>query len=88
MLLDLGCGFAQDIRKLAFDETPAENLYGVDLHNKPIDLGYNMLRDKESLKSRFVIADIFGPNSDLKLVNGSIDIIHAWAFFHLFDLEG
>lgn len=87
-LLDLGCGFAQDIRKLVYDGARAENLYGVDIHSKFIDLGYDLFKDRETLKSQFLIADIFDPESMLKTVHGEIDIVHAWAVFHLFDWEG
>lgn len=56
--LDLGCCLAQDLRKLVVDGAPAENLYGLDLEGRFIDLGYDLFRDHQTLKSRFVVADL------------------------------
>ena len=56
--LDLGCCLGQDLRKLVVDGAPAENLHGLDLEGRFIDLGYDLFRDHETLQSRFVVADL------------------------------
>ncbi|KAL2353590.1 hypothetical protein BJ546DRAFT_1113332 [Cryomyces antarcticus] len=84
-LLDLGCCFGQDIRKLVSDGVPSENCYGADLRLDFIDTGYDLFRDKETLKSKFIAADIFDDNSELNQLDGQIDIVHAASFLHFFD---
>lgn len=86
-MLDLGCCFAQDIRKLVYDGAPAENLYGTDLEAGFIDLGYDLFLDKETLKSHFFAADALNPDSDLNQLKGQISIIYAGFFFHLFTFD-
>ncbi|KAI9709808.1 MAG: hypothetical protein M1812_007600 [Candelaria pacifica] len=88
--LDLGCCFGQEIRKLVSDGVPSENLYGTDLQADFLRLGYELFLDRESLKSTFIAADIFSDDdesSELKGLDGKIDIVYAGSFFHLFDLE-
>ena len=84
-LLDLGCCFAQDVRKLVADGAPGENIWGFDLRPDFIELGYELFMDKGILKSHFMTGDVFDEHSRLKELNGNIDIIHAGSFFHLFD---
>ena len=83
--LDLGCCFAQDLRKLVFDGAPPERLYGSDLRDDFIKLGYELFKDKETLKSKFITGDVFDFESPLKELHGKVDIIYAASFFHLFD---
>jgi len=82
--LDLGCCFGQELRKVAFDGAPTEHLYGCDLREEFFDLGYKLFRDKEILKSQFIVADIFEPSSALSSLYGKMDIIYAGSFLHLF----
>jgi len=86
--LDLGCCFGQELRKLAADGAPPERLYGTDLRPEFFDLGYKLFRDKDTLKSRFIAADIFDPKSELHELDGKIDVIYAGSFLHLFDYKG
>lgn len=78
----------QDVRKLVHDGAPSENTYASDLKPAFWDLGFDMFLDKSGLKTKFLQADIFNDNSQLKQLDGKIDIINAASFFHLFDLEG
>ena len=82
-LLDLGCCFGQDIRKLVHDGAPAEHLHGSELEQDFIDLGYELFGDRESLKATFSSGDFFAPGT-AGLEGQSFDIIHAASFFHLF----
>ena len=86
--LDLGCCVGQDIRKLVFDGAPSESTYGSDLEKNFMDIGYDLFLDKSTLKTTFIPADIFDEESNLKQIEGEIDIIHAASFLHLFDEEG
>lgn len=88
-LLDLGCCFGQDIRKLIFDCAPANQIYGADLHGEFIDIGYDLFRDGDRRRSNFIIANVFDrDHPDLKRLEGTVDIIHAASFIHLFDYQG
>jgi SAM-dependent methyltransferase len=85
-LLDLGCCFGQDLRSLAADGAPTENLYGSDLEQRFLDLGYEMFRDKEKFKGTFYAADVFDANSQLrKDLKGKMGVIHCGSFLHLFN---
>src|SRR5437667_8984829 len=76
--IDLGCCFGQEIRKLAVDGAPQENMYGMDLRREFIDLGYDLFLDKATLQSEMVgEVDVFDEgNSALKKVEGEIDIVY------------
>ncbi|RDA84551.1 hypothetical protein CP532_3765 [Ophiocordyceps camponoti-leonardi (nom. inval.)] len=82
--LDLGCCFGQDMRKLIADGVPQSNIYGSDLDMRFIDLGYEVFRDRHSLRSKFIQADILDDDSDLNQLKGQLGIISAQSLFHLF----
>lgn len=92
-LLDLGCCFAQDLRRLAADGVSASQLYGADLRLDYLNLGYELFRDEGRIpRDRFHEGDIFGaPGSreegDLVKLNGKVNMIYAASFLHLFDWE-
>ncbi|KAK0102016.1 hypothetical protein ONS95_001178 [Cadophora gregata] len=87
--LDLGCCFGQELRKVAYDGAVQENLYGSDLRSEFFEMGYRLFRDRDTLKSRFIQADIFDDASALFTpeLHGKIDIIYAASFLHLFGYE-
>lgn len=87
-LLDLGCCLGQDLRKLAYDGAPSENMYASDIDKSFWTFGYDLFLDRATLKSIFLEADIFDPESQLKQLDGKIDIVNATSFFHLFDYDG
>ena len=83
-LLDLGCCFAQDIRKLIYDGVPSENLYACDSEPDFLELGYDLFVDRDTTKAHFFTADIFQLDGTLGDLEGKIDIVHAASFFHIF----
>ncbi|CAF9935016.1 MAG: hypothetical protein ALECFALPRED_006214 [Alectoria fallacina] len=91
--LDLGCCFGQDIRRLVADGAHGENLYGADLRLEFLELGYELFRDKGSLKAHFLEGDVFeeGDGAEggkgLSKLDGKIDVIYAASFLHLFAWE-
>lgn len=85
--LDFACCFAQDLRKLVADGAPSENMYGIDIEKPLMDLGYDLFKDRNMLKSTFLPGDIFDDKMDWSALQSKIDIIHASAFFHLFNWE-
>lgn len=85
-LLDLACGFGQDIRKLVFDGAPPENVAGSELEQSFIDGGYDLFRDRDSLKSKITAGDFFSEDwAGLKAL--LFDIVYAANFFHLFSWD-
>ena len=85
-LLDFGCCFAQDIRKLIYDGAPLENLWGADIEPEFFKLGFDLFSDQDRLDGRFLTADIF-ENGCLGNLRRKVDIIHIGLFLHLWDWE-
>ncbi|KAH9998194.1 hypothetical protein F4779DRAFT_166507 [Xylariaceae sp. FL0662B] len=89
--LDVGCCFGQDLRQLVLDGVPSERLIGLDITGALMELSYDFFLDRETLKSRFVVADVFKGAAQGKawteLEERGVDVMHCSAFFHLFTLE-
>lgn len=85
-LLDVGCCFGQDLRKLIVDGAPASQIVGVELKPEFIDLSYDLFMDRKTYEGRFVAGDIFEdtPGSAMNALDGTIDIVHIASFLHLF----
>ena len=85
--LDVGCCFGQDLRQLVKDGVPSSKLIGLDVDGRLMDLGHEMFHDRGKLQSRFIVADVFNRTENAWVsLEGSIDVAHASAFFHLFPL--
>jgi len=82
--LDLGCCFGQEVRRLVADGAPSEKIYASDLRPEFFELGYTLFKDRETLKSKFIAADVFDSESGLKELDGKIDIVYVGSFLHLF----
>lgn len=85
--LDIGCCLGQDIRRLVADGAPSENMYGAEILEGFIQLGYDFFRDKDTLKTHFIQADILDPNSQLQSLRGALDFIHLGMILHIFSWE-
>ncbi|KAI1743026.1 hypothetical protein F4680DRAFT_410820 [Xylaria scruposa] len=91
-LLDVGCCVGQVLRKLAFDGVDSSRLFGTDVEPRFLDIGYDLFRDRDKFKGRFVLGDILKQqNEDGKEKDDALDelhakmtFIHATSFFHLF----
>lgn len=85
-LLDVGCCFGQDLRKLVVDGAPGSQLVGAELNPDFIDLGYDLFMDRNTYGGRFIAGDIFEdtPGSAMKALDRTIDIVHIASFLHLF----
>ncbi|KAH8747234.1 hypothetical protein F5883DRAFT_437499 [Diaporthe sp. PMI_573] len=92
-LIDFGTFFGQDLRRLAADGAPTENLYGTDIEGLFWNLGYDLFRDAGRFKATFIEADALDTSrttspllSNPKLL-GKLSIIHSGHFLHLFPRE-
>lgn len=86
-LLDVGCFVGQALRALAFDGVDPKRLYGTDLEQAYLDLGYELFRDRDKIEPSHLIAgDMLQEPRDTRLdaFVGRMTYIHASSFFHLF----
>ncbi|KAB8205540.1 hypothetical protein BDV34DRAFT_235242 [Aspergillus parasiticus] len=88
LLIDLGCGLGQDIRRLAYDGAPSENMLGLDLREEVIELGYDLFKDRDTLRATFLAQDFFEDTPVLREMIGKIEIINSRLFMHLWDWAG
>ena len=88
--LDVGCALGTVVRLLASQGVPDDRLYGTDLQAGLLDLGYELFGDRTWSRATYVAGDMLGEDYKTRLddrLGGKIDIIHASAFFHLFERE-
>lgn len=85
--LDLACGLGQDIRKLVYDNAPSDNIVGFDLRPELTEIGYQLFKDKDKLKAKFIHGDFFTKRPILGLEKQLFDVIAASDFFHLFSWD-
>lgn len=52
-----------------------------------MELGHALFLDKGKLKSKFIAADVFDGDSELKQLDAKVDILHASCFLHLFNWD-
>ncbi|KAJ5525833.1 hypothetical protein N7494_012483 [Penicillium frequentans] len=57
--IDIGCCFGQDLRQLVHDGIPSSQLIGLDIEGSLMDLGYELFCDRETLESKFMVAEIY-----------------------------
>ena len=85
-LLDVGCMFGQDLRKMVYDGAPVSSVYGTDLRGDYFPLGYALFKDETIIPpDHFVAADILDPFSPLDRFDGDLDVILTKDLFHCFD---
>lgn len=84
-LVDVGCCLGQDIRKLVHDGVPSGNLAAVELEPGFVDLGYELFRDRDTLKTRFVVGSIMEDDGVvMRELEGRFDVVHLGMILHLF----
>ncbi|ORX98147.1 S-adenosyl-L-methionine-dependent methyltransferase [Basidiobolus meristosporus CBS 931.73] len=84
-VLDLGCCFGADLRKLIIDGFSGENLTGLDISADFIQLGQELFKDEETSGLKFVVADILSDEWPEKVAGLQFDVIYLGSFLHLFD---
>ena len=74
---------------MVHDGAPSDNLYGSDLFPGYEDAGYALFRDNDRFKGHYLTADLLdeSPQNPLVQSAGTWDVISAFMFLHVFDLE-
>lgn len=93
-LIDIGCFLGSDLRRLAFDGAPTENLYGVDIVSH-WDVGFALYRDQDKFKAHFTEADMLSINDNddggeatpLQALRATADIVSISAVLHQWDWD-
>ncbi|PYI18916.1 hypothetical protein BO99DRAFT_385569 [Aspergillus violaceofuscus CBS 115571] len=92
--LDVGCCVGQEIRYLANEGIHGRQLFGCDLEQIFIDLGYRLFRDADRLEATFVTGDLtagedeeFAQGRLAQTVNGKIEVVLTNSVLHLWDYE-
>jgi hypothetical protein len=93
-LIDIGCFLGSDLRRLAFDGAPTENLYGVDIVSH-WDVGFALYRDQDKFKAHFIEADMLSVNDNdeggeitpLQALRATADIVSISAVLHQWDWD-
>ena len=83
--LDIGCCMGQDLRRLAVDGAPTANMYATDIMAQFWEIGYDLFRDRGSIKAQFLQADIRDGESALNSLHGRMDVVYVGSVLHLFD---
>lgn len=88
--LDVGCCFAQDLRKLVHDGAPAANLFGLEKQAEFIPLASTFFRDADRLPaSQFLHADLLDrADEKVRVIEGSVDIVQLGMVLHVWNREG
>jgi SAM-dependent methyltransferase len=87
--LDVGCMFAQDVRKLVYDGAPVDSVYGTDLREDYFEHGYELFKDEAIIPhDHFIKADILDTESlNLKFLERKLDVINSTHVIHIFTYE-
>lgn len=92
-ILDIGCFFGTDLRYLATLGANEKKLYGIDLVEEFVQLGFDLFGDKENCQMNFFGGNIlesmelktFDETTDIVKFNDlpPFDIVHAGSVLHL-----
>lgn len=85
-IVDIGCGLGTDLRRINFDGAAQNLLYGLDIQNTFINLGYELFNDKDHNNMTFLTGNIL-ENSIIDELNlqEKFDIVYSSSVIHLLD---
>ncbi|KAL9114692.1 MAG: hypothetical protein Q9227_001370 [Pyrenula ochraceoflavens] len=86
--LDIGCHLGADMRRLAFDGAPTDKMIGLDIVSH-WEVGFEMYKDRDWFKARFVEANILDKENDYvdRMLSGKMDIVSMSAVLHQWSWE-
>lgn len=71
-----------------YDGAPSENTIGVELKKEFIDLGYDLFRDRDHLRTTFIVQDFLHNTPALAEFEKRVTFLNSGFFLHLWDWEG
>ena len=81
--LDVGCFIGQDMRRLVYDGGPSDRLYGVDIVNFWDPIGFDMFRDRDKFRGKFIESSFLAEdNLELGALEGQVDVIFIAQVLH------
>ncbi|KAI8293224.1 Methyltransferase trt5 [Colletotrichum sp. SAR 10_98] len=84
--LEVACCIGQDLRKMVYDGVPSQNITAIEIEQGYIDAGYDLFRDRDTLKTTFVNADMLDDKSaKLNALEGQFDSAHLGLCLHLWN---
>lgn len=87
-IVDIGCGMGTDLRRMNLDGAAQENLYGIDIENTFINLGFDLFNDKNTNIINFLTGNILDKMIiDQLHLRNKFDIIYSSAVIHLLNKE-
>ncbi|KAK2008826.1 methyltransferase domain-containing protein [Colletotrichum eremochloae] len=86
--LEIACCVGQDLRRLVYDGVDSAKTVAVELERGYIEAGYELFSDRDTLRTRFVNADLLDDgNAELAELEGSFDTAHMGLCLHLWNRE-
>ncbi|KAK1579592.1 methyltransferase domain-containing protein [Colletotrichum navitas] len=86
--LEIACCIGQDLRRLVHDGVDSAKTVAVEVERGYIEAGYELFRDREKLRTRFVVADLLDDgNAELAGLESSFDTAHMGLCLHLWTRE-
>jgi len=83
---DVGCCFGTDTRKLLLDGVRPEDVYAIDIHDGYWNFGYDLFKDKDTLKVNTLFTDVSVPEyaeTHADLIN-KFNVVYTGAVLHVF----
>ncbi|TQN67441.1 Methyltransferase ausD [Colletotrichum shisoi] len=86
--LEIACCVGRDLRRLVHDGVDSAKTVAIELEQGYIDAGYELFRDRDTLRTRFVNADMLDDRSaELDALEDSFDTADLGLCLHLWNRE-
>ncbi|KAJ5104519.1 hypothetical protein NUU61_001866 [Penicillium alfredii] len=88
-ILDIGCCFGQDLRRLALDAGRSDVLFGLEYRSRFVELGLDLFKDRDTFQSSIFSGDVFDESFIESIISsvGRFDVLYVGSLFHLFGVE-
>jgi SAM-dependent methyltransferase len=83
--LDIGCCMGTDLRSLVIDNLfKPKNLYGVDIEETFINVGFDLFQDKNKFEATFFLGNFLKDSDPFQIQkHGQYDYVYCGSVFHL-----
>ena len=73
---------------MVYDGAPSENTLGIELNHDLVDLGFDLFRDQDQLKTNFIIQDFLHDTPAMDQLQGKVTFLNSGFFLHLWNWDG